>query len=146
MTGGKRRRLVEEEQFGITRSPDCPVPLLEVQAAADPAPRHPSPGRKRAVVAMETSTAVPEQKPAGGIRKQVTEWIDAVGKRHGAACYRKHVLDVVDVPAGTRSPFQNQIIHGGQVAKGETAMQFEAILLWPWCEGTIRFACRPEVH
>jgi len=25
-------------------------------------------------------------------------------------------------------------------------MQFEAILLWPWCEGTIRFACRPEVH
>src|SRR2546425_9375736 len=78
----ERSGLVEEEQFGVARAPNVAVASFEVETAADPSPRHPAPPPQRAVVAMETPAAIAEEQAAGGIGEQITERIDAIGKRH----------------------------------------------------------------
>ena len=83
MTGGKRGRLVEEEQLGVALPPDVAVPSLELEDAADPTARHPSAQPERAVVAVKVPPAIAEEQPARGIGEELPERIDAVGERHG---------------------------------------------------------------
>ena len=53
MTGGQRRRLVEEEQLGVIAAPDVALAIFEVEHAADPLPRGPAPARQRLLVGVE---------------------------------------------------------------------------------------------
>ena len=82
VTGRQRGRLIEEEQFGITRAPNVSVPSFEIEAATNPSARNPAAGTKGARVAMEAPAAIAEQQAARRIGKESTEWIDAVGQRH----------------------------------------------------------------
>lgn len=80
MTGRQRGRLVEEEQLGIAGAPDVSMPSLEVEATTNPSARNPASRTEGAVVAMEPSAAIAEQKAARSIGKKIAERIDAVGQ------------------------------------------------------------------
>src|SRR5262245_54178680 len=83
VTGGKRGRLVEEEQLRIALAPHLAMPSLEFEEAANPGVRDPASAPQRAVVAMEAAAAIAEEQPARGISDEIAERIDAIGQRHG---------------------------------------------------------------
>jgi hypothetical protein len=82
MPGGKRGRLVEEEQLGVAGAPDIAVPAFEVENTADPAAGHPAPRAQRAVVAVKPPAPIAEHETARGVGEQLAERIHTVGKRH----------------------------------------------------------------
>jgi hypothetical protein len=82
VTGGERGRFVEEEQLGIAPSPYVAMASLEFEPAANPAARDPSPHAEGAIIAMETTAAIAEEKTAGAVGKQPTKRIDPIGQRH----------------------------------------------------------------
>ncbi|MBV9753189.1 MAG: hypothetical protein JO188_11770 [Hyphomicrobiales bacterium] len=87
MSRRKRRRLVEEEEFGIALSEDLPMATSELELAADPSPRHVTALSKRMRLRiMEATTPVAEHRAALRYRDNLAEGRHSVLQRHSSAC------------------------------------------------------------
>jgi hypothetical protein len=84
VAGRERGRLVEEEELGVEAAPDVALAALEVEHAADPAPRRPAPGVERARIGVEAAAAVAEQRAARRHGEERAEGVDAILQRHGS--------------------------------------------------------------
>jgi len=109
VTGGERRHLVEEEQFGVAVAPDVAVAIIEVEAAADPLLRRPASRAKLAVLIVQAPAAIAHEQSARRIGEQAAKRIDAVLQGHRRASKNK--------VAGTRTtrppyPFQKDPVTG----------------------------------
>jgi len=87
MSGGKRGRLVEEEQLGVAVGlHELPPPVLELQHAGDPLPGRPAARPERLIRQMEAAAAVAHHEAAVRCGDDLACGRDAVLERHRAIC------------------------------------------------------------
>jgi len=74
----KSRHFVEEEQFRIVATPHIALAILEVENAADPLPRCPTPAGQCAIGGVKLAAAIAHQRSARRRRNEFAEGGDAV--------------------------------------------------------------------
>ncbi len=84
----ERRHFVEEEELSVVAAPDVAMPVLEFEHAADPPPRRPAPTGEELVGGVNFPAAIAHEEPARRDSVKLSERIDPILQRHGAALAR----------------------------------------------------------